>query len=293
MEQIWKHVIDKELHIKADEVNLLLTETAWSPIEDREEMAKIVFEKLGVNALALAYQPILSLYSTGRTSGVVMDVGHHISQAVIVHEGSVLHLYTKRIFLAGRDLDERMAAYMKKMSLKGNNDVPSWIKEKICYVAHDHMEEIGKYKSSKEHKKEFLMPDGAMIKVGIERFEISELLFQPHIADREVEGIHTLLFNAITDISKIEPTRMTDLYQNIVLVGGSSLLPGLNDRLNMELTDLALPKNSIKIISPQQPHSAAWLGGSIMCGLPTFDQKWITKNQYDEEGISIFSRENF
>ena len=263
------------------------------PKEKREKTAEIWFEKLDIKGFAFGYQPSLCLYSTGRTSGVVVDVGHQISQVAVVEEGSLLPPFTKKMYLAGRDMTEQMAGYIKKISLKGDNDLPTQIKESTCYVAYDYDQEMAKYKSSKEHEKDFLMPDGVIIKVGIESFKVPELLFQPQLVGHEEPGIHSLPYYAITALSEIHSIMQADLYKNIVLVGGSSVLPGLKDRLNKDLIPLVDPKYNIKILSHHQPHSAAWLGGSIMSQLATFDQKWITRDQYDEEGAAcIVSREN-
>jgi actin-related protein 2 len=85
----------------------------------------------------------------------------------------------------------------------------------------------------------YTLPDGRVIKVGSERFEAPECMFQPHLVDVESPGVAELLFNTIqsADID-IRP----DLYKHIVLSGGSSMYPGLPSRLEKEVKQLYLER---------------------------------------------------
>lgn len=86
---------------------------------------------------------------------------------------------------------------------------------------------------------QFQLPDGRLIKVGGERFEAPEALFQPHLINVEGVGIAELLFNTIqaADID----TR-TEFYKHIVLSGGSTMYPGLPSRLEREMKQLYLER---------------------------------------------------
>lgn len=68
-----------------------------------------------------------------------------------------------------------------------------------------------------------------------------------------------------------------DLYKNIVLSGGTTVFPGFAERLNKELTKLAPIDTKIKIFSPEERKFLAWIGGSILSSLSTFQTMWITK----------------
>lgn len=83
------------------------------------------------------------------------------------------------------------------------------------------------------------LPDGRVIKVGGERFEAPEALFQPHLINIEGPGIAELAFNTIqaADID-IRP----ELYKHIVLSGGSTMYPGLPSRLEREIKQLYLER---------------------------------------------------
>jgi actin-related protein len=83
------------------------------------------------------------------------------------------------------------------------------------------------------------------------------------------------------------------LFGHVVLSGGSTMLPGLADRMQKELTTLAPPNTKVKIVAPPERKYSVWLGGSILASLPTFQQMWISKEEYDEFGPPIVHRKCF
>ncbi|SPO29071.1 related to ACT1 - actin [Ustilago trichophora] len=93
----------------------------------------------------------------------------------------------------------------------------------------------------------------------------------------------------LSSINAVDVDSRPSLFGNIVLVGGSSLIPGLTDRLSYEL-GVKAPNQKVKIHSPgnttERRHSS-WLGGSILASLGTFHQLWISKQEYEEHGSAI------
>ena len=78
-----------------------------------------------------------------------------------------------------------------------------------------------------------------------------------------------------------------DSYNYIVLSGGNTMFPGITERLQKEIAALSPPTVKIKVIAPEQRQSSAWTGGSILASLPTFQENWITKQDFDESGPAI------
>ncbi|KAA0169198.1 hypothetical protein FNF27_07017 [Cafeteria roenbergensis] len=268
MEKIWHHTFYNEL--------------------------RIMFETFNVPAMYVNIQAVLSLYASGRTTGAVLDSGDGVTHTVPIYEGYALPHAIKRIDLAGRDLTEHM---MKILTERGHSftttaerEIVRDIKERLTYVALDFDAELATAADSSELEKTYELPDGNTVTIGNERFRCPEALFQPSILGKEAEGIHKATFDTImscdVDIRK-------DLYANIVLSGGTTMYPGIAERLTKEVTALAPPTMKIKVVAPPERKYSVWIGGSILSSLSTFQQMWISKEEYEEAGPSIVHRKCF
>merc|ERR1712157_669137 len=158
------------------------------------------------------------------------------------------------------------------------------VKEKLAYVAVNYEEELKKAETPSDIEQNYELPDGQVITVGAERFRCAEVLFQPNLIGRESEGIHKLTFESIM---KCDVDIRRDLYRNTVLSGGSTMFPNLDARLNKEMTTLAPASIKVKVIAPAERKYSVWIGGSILSSLTTFQEMWISKEQYDESGPGI------
>jgi actin-related protein 2 len=113
------------------------------------------------------------------------------------------------------------------------------LKEQLCYVAHDIEEEQRLALETTVLVENYTLPDGRVIKLGGERFEAPEILFQPHLNNVEALGIAELLFETIQGSSM---DIRSELYKHIVLSGGSTMYPGFASRLEREITQLYLER---------------------------------------------------
>ena len=153
--------------------------------------------------------------------------------------------------------------------------------------------------------KPFEFPDGYNQLFTSDRFKVAESIFdhRAYIPPPSASSDDAILFPAPgaestilalikQSLNQVDVDIRPHLLGNVVCTGGSSLIPGLTQRLNTEL-DRMFPSTRVRLQASGnvvERKFGSWIGGSIMASLGTFHQMWISKKEYEEHGPSIVEK---
>jgi len=283
MEKVWRHTFDNELRMVVGDENeadedcqgVLLTEAPMNPKDNRERMTQIMFETFNVRRFYVAIQAVLSLYASGRTTGVVVDCGDGVSHTVPIYEGYSMPHAIQRINLAGRDLTDYICKILQEskitLTTTAERESAKKIKEDLCYCSMDFATDVENF-AGKE--KQFEMPDGTVVTVHNQMIRCPELMFKPSLDGKEMMGLHELTKKTVNDC---DLDVRKDLLGNVVMSGGTTMFPNMPERLQAEIQGLVPEATKVKVIAPPERMISVWIGGSILASLSTFSRMWINR----------------
>jgi actin len=267
----------------------VITESPLNPSKYREKTIETLFELFNLEGVYLASKCLLSLYSTGRITGCVVESGHGVSYSVPIYEGYTSPHNINKLDLGGKHLDIFLN---QKLFDKGYEfttplewELISQIKEELCYIYY-----IDKFASSKESKltdnepKMYHLPDDSVVRLTSERHAIPEAIFDPSLINLSQEGIHKCCFYSIM---KTNTEIRSEMFSNIVLTGGNTLFDRIQQRLFKEIYELAPTKTKIDIIANKERMYSSWIGGSIIGNMDTFQFLCVSRKEYNEQGNRI------
>lgn len=291
METFWTHAFYDQLRVLPEGKSVLVTDSPLNSTLNREKMAQIMFESFSVSAFYVAMQAVLSLYASGRTTGVVVDSGESFTHSVPVYEGIPLRHAIQRTGIAGRRLtDYTWTNLLERGYFVGPSDrqCVEAVKEELCYIALDYEQELQceadpNYLTAKTYQ----LPDGKSITMGKDSFRIPEPLFQPSLLGLDIFGVHDATYSSI---QKCDIDVQNEFYNNIVLSGGNTMLSGFRDRMVKELTALIPASMGLYIVAPPERRFSAWIGGSIIGSMGSYRDRWCSKQEYEESGSGIIPR---
>eukprot|EP01083_Nonionella_stella_P192391 711196_1 len=278
MEKIWHHTFYNELRVAPEEHPVLMTEAPLNPKANREKMTQIMFETFDVPQFYVSIAAVLSLYASGRMTGIVLDSGYDVTHAVPICEGYALPHAIQRADFGGGNVNEHL---MKLLKEKGHN-VPyfQYQREEVTKMKHNLCSVVMDLDQELEHLEtvEYELPDGNTITFGSERVQITERLFGTdfyhvkyayhrtgvhgmllnhcyhdmncrggdcsHDTYEESRGVHGMVFYSVM---KCDEDIREKLFQNIVLSGGNTMFDGFKERLLKELYGILGPVNEIAI----------------------------------------------
>lgn len=279
-EQLLEYLFSNELRIDPQEFRVLAATAPDAPAEHQARLMTTLFEQFEVAGCQLVSSAELVMAAAGSSTGLVVDIGDGVCTVVPVVEGQQVLAAVVRSDLGGYTVTQAMQTTLAEegIDLTTSNasvEVVRSVKEQVCFVAADYAQETERGQAAAVE-----LPDGNVIRPAVSRFKAPEVLFDPGLFGLEMQGLAALVNEAI---GKADPAHRAALWNNVVLAGGTSALPGLKERLAAELTTLS-PKEKITVTVPQDSRYATWKGGSILAQRPGFADRWITRALYEEHG---------
>ncbi|KAK9373643.1 actin family [Lipomyces chichibuensis] len=327
--KIWDYALSRRLYTEAKEHPLLITEPSWNPPKDREKTTEVAFEEFGVPAFYLAKEAVCSAFACGKPTALVVDVGSAVASVTPIIDGLVLKKATFHSDFAGDFINSHIAALFKSKNITLTphfmiaKKIPVEIGQppQATLKSFDGLTEsflefqrariLNEFKESTSGVLEqsynevianirparpFEFPDGYNLNFGADRYVTTEPLFQPQaypLPDSTIDSFSQGITELITtSVNACDVDARANLVNNIVLIGGTSLLQGFTERTNIELNQ-AFPGMKIRIQAPgnsSERKYAGWIGGSILASLGTFHQMWIGKKEYDEIGPAVVEK---
>jgi actin-related protein len=135
MENIWQHAFYNQVRVAPADQAVLLTEPLLNPSANREQTTLIMFETFNVPAMYLATTAVLSLYSAGRTTGVVLESGDSVTRSVTIYEGHALPHGIQQLDMGGRDVTDYLQVLLTTSgySFTGNGTVVRGPIQHFCF----------------------------------------------------------------------------------------------------------------------------------------------------------------
>ncbi len=215
-----------------------------------------------------------------KTSGVIVDMGENVTSISTVFHGFMNAMSTDLFPIAGKDLTSYLLNLILTLKGGGKNIyidkfLAKDIKEKssLCLL-----DPVGEKKRVKEgltkYNQAVKFPDGDDLEINMERFLLCEPLFNPKL-------LHIDFASVAETIAKVVKTwdrdNWEELISSVILSGGGSLIPGLKERIKIEL-EKAFPdkyRSKINIIAVSGRENMAWIGASILFSKKQLEKGWI------------------
>jgi actin-related protein len=261
---------------------------------DREKMSESLFEKFSIPHYFVANQSVLSLYSCGRTSAIIIDAGYGTTNAMAIHEGYAYPHTIERMEVGGADIALYLANLMQDRGLDTSSMDLDNLQEQVSQVPLDFIQESARLRAHPEEQPALTLPDGNTVSLVDEHLRCGEVLFQPGLVGVDGAGLDERLWDIIRvcDSDK-EGGPMRSLPQCVLLSGGLSQMPGLVPRVRAELEKRSAASRGyfIAALPQDDARNAAWIGGSILPALPGFvASNFVSLSEYKELGPAALHR---
>ncbi|VEU41747.1 unnamed protein product [Pseudo-nitzschia multistriata] len=285
-------------HQDYGQYKVLITKPYNMKKADLKTLVDIFVVNLGFRAVAMHEQAALVLYTQGIETGVVVELGESISNIVPVYKGHAIPTLDRSLAVGGRSITSYLVKLLRlkgfQLSEKEDLEIGRKIKEAVCYVALDLDTDERLAADTTILTELFKLSDGTVISVGRERFGAVEALFKPDLCNSESNGLSDMIFEVIKGAGI---DCRADLYRNVILSGGTSLLQGMQARLERDLNRRYMND----VLDGEQSRSLGWKphvqapvsrknlvfeGAALFADYISNDANyWVSKEEYYQAGI--------
>ena len=260
------------------------------PLAGKLALIESYFDLTGFSGISLISSTCLSMYSTGRTTGLALNLGHDGCEIGALFEGNLIGSYSRFSPFGGRYICDQLQIWLEKQYPQhfGNHDfkdtiIANDIKVKVCTVTMANQ-------SSTTTSQPYELPDGQEIKISPEARQTPNMFFEPAAFGLTCKSIPELVASSLN--GEVHDLSISALKSTLVLTGGASLHPNLSERLDHCIKNSMHLTTPINLVATHERKFSSWIGGSILASLPTFKNKIISKQNFEEEGADrVFKRE--
>ena len=285
------------LNVQPQNCQLLLVLPPTVPEQERNKLAELLLETFAFSGIYLQEQAILALYSYNTTSGIVVDIGDHVDIIPVI-DGYSIEAGITRLPFGGNAITEN---FSKLITLKGlryfsetEMYINRFVKESLCFVSQDYADDCTKCNAAPSvyaravDVDRFQLPDHRkVVALDSALFRAPEGLFDPSLWGKDVPGIHKFVWKAV-QACPIDQRK--ELSRKIFLSGASSLIPGLQERLQREVSSLAPQGSNIEVHASETRHHAAFLGASVLASLGSFQSMLVTQEEWSALGLDALKK---
>jgi actin-related protein len=276
------------LRVNPSMCKILFTTNPFLSRESKKRLFEFFLEEYTIGGYYPVRGALLTMYSGGFDTGLVVDMGAANIRITPIYKSFVISHAVKFLNLGGNVLDKFMSTKLEEIGMatksSSEQNLVRLLKERACFTSLDFDTDM---KNKDKFLKEYALPDSTTIEIGQERFLIPELLFNPTLNSIESESIVEGIVNAIESCD-IDIRR--ELLYNIFLTGGTSMIPLFEVRLKHEIEEELVRRErvgqNIRIIASKGRVYSNWVGGSILSMIPEFQQNWIDRKKYFEDGLT-------
>ncbi|KAK5644564.1 hypothetical protein RI129_005864 [Pyrocoelia pectoralis] len=318
-EKVVDYSYEKIIQSASEYHPVLFSESPWNQRQKREKLTELMFEKYKVPAFYLVKNAALAAFANGRSTALVIDSGATHTTAVPVLDGYVISnavvksplggdylILRSREMLEGLGIDLTPTALVSSKEILRDKEKPKYTKKNLSFLptnswmvymvkktVQDFQQSVLQVSESPYDERlaasvptvNYEFPTGYHQDFGYERFKLAEGLFD-----------HAMLgagYIAATSAGMCDVDVRPALYSSVVLTGGNSLVQGFSERLGKDLSSRTPGSMRLKMIAANgtvERRFGAWVGGSILASIGTFQQMWISMQEYQESGKAQIDR---